>query len=47
VDDDLWGLNNDGYYTVGYADDIAKLITGKFLQTVPEVSQTVHSLMVV
>jgi hypothetical protein len=30
VDDLLWGLNDNGYYTVGYADDIAILINGKF-----------------
>jgi retron-type reverse transcriptase len=30
-------LNNDGYYTVGYADDIAILINGKFPHTVSEV----------
>jgi hypothetical protein len=40
VDDLLWGLNNNGYYTVGYADDIAILINGKFTQTVSEVLQT-------
>jgi hypothetical protein len=37
VKDDLWGLNSNGYYIVGYADDIAILINGKFLQTVSEV----------
>jgi hypothetical protein len=40
VDDLLWELNSNGYYTVGYADDIAILINGKFLQTVSEVLQT-------
>jgi hypothetical protein len=40
VDDLLCGLYNYGYYTVGYADDIAILINGKFLQTVSEVLQT-------
>jgi hypothetical protein len=40
VDDLLWGLNSNGNYTVGHADDIAILITGKFLQTVSEVLQT-------
>jgi hypothetical protein len=40
VDDLLWGLNNNGYYTVGYADDTAILINGKFPQTVSEVLQT-------
>jgi hypothetical protein len=39
-DDLLWGLNNNGYYTVGYADDIAILINEKFPQTVSEVLQT-------
>jgi hypothetical protein len=38
VGDLLWGLNSNGYYTVGYADDIA--ISGKFPQTVSEVLQT-------
>jgi hypothetical protein len=40
MDDLLWGLNNNGYYTAGYADDIAILLNGKFAQTVPEVLQT-------
>jgi hypothetical protein len=40
VDELLWELNDDDYYTVGYADDIAILINGKFLQTVSEVLQT-------
>jgi hypothetical protein len=39
VDDHLWGLNINGYYTVGYADVIAILINGKFLHTVSEVLQ--------
>jgi hypothetical protein len=39
VDDHLWGLNYRGYYTGGYADDIATL-NGKFPPTVSEVSQT-------
>jgi hypothetical protein len=39
VDDFIWGLNNDGYYTVGYADDKAILINGKFPHTVSEVLQ--------
>jgi hypothetical protein len=38
--DDLWRFNSNGYYTVGYADDIAILINGKFLQTVLGVLQT-------
>jgi hypothetical protein len=40
VDDILWTLNNNGYYTVGYALEIAILINGKFPQTVSEVLQT-------
>jgi hypothetical protein len=40
VDNLLWGPNNNGYYTVGYADDIAILINGKFFQTLSEVLQT-------
>jgi hypothetical protein len=40
VDDLLWELNYRGYYTVGYSDDIAILINGKFPQTVSEVLQT-------
>jgi hypothetical protein len=40
VDDRLWGLNDRGYYTVGYADDIAILTNGNFPQTVSEVLQT-------
>jgi hypothetical protein len=40
VDELLWELNDGDYYTVGYADDIAFPINGKFLQTVSEVLQT-------
>jgi hypothetical protein len=40
VDELIWELNDGGYYTVGYADDIAILINGKFPQTVSEVLQT-------
>jgi hypothetical protein len=40
VDDLLRGLNKNGYYTVGYADDIAILINGKSHQTVSEILQT-------
>jgi hypothetical protein len=39
VDDLLWELNDKGYYTVGYADDIAILILGKFLSTLSECLQ--------
>jgi hypothetical protein len=40
VDDLLSGLNSNGYYTVGYAGDIATLINRKFLHIVSEVLQT-------
>jgi hypothetical protein len=42
MDDLLWGLNSNGCYTrtVGYADDIAILINGKYPHTVSEVLQT-------
>jgi hypothetical protein len=39
VVDLLWELTDKGYYTVGYADDIAILIHGKFLSTVSECLQ--------
>jgi hypothetical protein len=39
VDDLLWELNDKGYYTAGYADDIAIPIHGKFLSTVSECLQ--------
>jgi hypothetical protein len=40
VDDLILELNKKGDYTVGYADDIAILINGKFPHTVSEVLQT-------
>jgi hypothetical protein len=40
VDDLLCGLNKNDYCIVGYVDDIAILINGKFPQTVSEVLQT-------
>jgi hypothetical protein len=36
----LWELNDNDYYTEGYADDISILINGKFPQIVSEVLQT-------
>jgi hypothetical protein len=39
IDDLIWELNKKGYYTAGYADDIAILINGKFPHTVSEVLQ--------
>jgi hypothetical protein len=43
VDDLLWQLNINGYYTVSYADDTAILFNGKLLQTVSDVLQTALS----
>jgi hypothetical protein len=40
VDNLLWGFNNNGYYTVGFVDDMAILNNGKFPHTVSEVLQT-------
>jgi hypothetical protein len=34
MDEHTGGLNGNGYYTLGYADDIAILICGKFANTV-------------
>jgi hypothetical protein len=39
VDELVGGLNGIGYYTLGYADDIAILIHGKFPNTVSELQQ--------
>jgi hypothetical protein len=39
VNDLLRELNDKGYYTIGYADDIAILIQGKFPSTVSEYIQ--------
>jgi hypothetical protein len=39
MDNFLCGLNNDGYYTAGYTDDIVILNNGKFYHTVSEVLQ--------
>jgi hypothetical protein len=39
VDELLWELNDNDYYIVGYADDIATVINTKLPQTVSEVLQ--------
>ena len=39
VDKLIRGLNGNGCYTLGYADDIAILISGKFSNTVSELLQ--------
>jgi hypothetical protein len=44
VDGLLGELNEGGYYAIGYADDIAILINGKFPQTVSKVLQTALGL---
>jgi hypothetical protein len=40
MDELLWELNDNDYYKVGYADDIAILINGKFPRNVSEILQT-------
>jgi Reverse transcriptase (RNA-dependent DNA polymerase). len=35
----LWDLNEAGYYSIGFADDIAIIFRGKFPSTVSEVLQ--------
>ena len=39
MDELLWDLNEAGYYSIGFADDIAIIIRGKFPSTVSEVLQ--------
>ena len=39
VDKLLWDLNEAGYYSIGFADDITIIIRGKFPSTVSEVLQ--------
>jgi hypothetical protein len=43
VDGLLWGLNSNGCYTVGYADDMAILINGKSLTLCQRSYSPVHS----
>jgi hypothetical protein len=48
MDNLLWELKSNGYYTVGYVDNIAILINGKFLQTVTDLTNSpVHTPAVV
>jgi hypothetical protein len=44
VDKLIGGLDRNGYYTLGYADDIAILICGKFPNTVSELLQEALSM---
>ena len=39
MDELLWGLNEAGYYTIGFTDNIAIIVRGKFPSTVSEVLQ--------
>ena len=39
VEEPLWDLNEAGYYSIRFADDIAIIIRGKFPSTVSEVLQ--------
>jgi hypothetical protein len=41
VDNLIWVFYSNGHFTVGYVDDIAILINGKFLRRVSEVLQTI------
>jgi hypothetical protein len=43
--DGLLGKLNEGYYAIGYSDDTAILISGKFPQTVSELLQTALGLV--
>jgi hypothetical protein len=45
VDELLWGLGDCCYYIVGYANDIAILMNGKFPQTLSEVLQIVLGIV--
>jgi hypothetical protein len=45
VDKLIGGLNGNGYYTLGYADDIAIPIHGKFPNTVSELLQEASSMV--
>jgi hypothetical protein len=45
VDELVEGLNENGYNTLGYADDIAILVSGKFPSTVSELLQEVLSIV--
>jgi hypothetical protein len=45
VDELIGGLNGSGYYTLGYADDIAILIHGKLPNTVSELLQEALSMV--
>jgi hypothetical protein len=44
VDKLIEGLNENGYNTLGYADDIAILVSGKFPYTVSELLQEALSM---
>jgi hypothetical protein len=43
--DELVGLNENGYYTLGYADDIAIPVSGKFPYTLSELLQEAFSIV--
>jgi hypothetical protein len=45
VDELAGGLDGNGYYTLGYADDIAILIRRKFPNTVSELLQEALSMV--
>jgi hypothetical protein len=45
VDELLGELNGNGYYAIGYSDDVAILINGKFPSTVSELLQLAVGLI--
>ena len=45
VDKLQWDLNEAGYYSIGFADDIAIVIRGKFPSTVSEVLQNAVNIL--
>jgi hypothetical protein len=45
VDEIIGRLSENGYYMLGYADDIVTLVSGKFLYTVPELLQEALSMV--
>jgi hypothetical protein len=45
MDELIGGPSRDGYYTLGYADDIATLTHRKFPNTVSELQQEILSMV--
>jgi hypothetical protein len=45
VDELIEGLNENGYYMLGYADDIAILVSGRFPHNVSKLLQEALSMV--